>query len=241
MEWRESGIVISMRKHGESAAIIELFTEERGRHLGVVRGGASRRNIPTLQTGNQVDAEWKARLEAHMGAFKVELEHSRAALFLDDRLALSALSGICGLLSFALPEREPHPRLYRRTKNLLDALGSDLDWSHAYVWWEITLLEELGFALDLSSCAATGQTEDLIYVSPKSGRAVSRKGAGEWADRMLPLPPVLRGEEGTRTELIDGLLTTGYFLDHAVAPAFGNKPLPDARGRLVALLKRDIR
>lgn len=237
MEWRSDGILIALRRHGESAAIVELFTAEHGRHLGVVRGGASRRMAPLLQTGAQLDATWKARLSDHIGSYTVELKQSRAAEVLEDRTALAGLSAVCALLSFTLPERAPYPGLYARSLALLDGLGAER-WSEAYLRWELALLDEMGFGLDLSACAATGSTQDLAYVSPKTGRAVSRGAAGEWADRLLPLPPVLRGAAGNTSEVPQALQTTGHFLAHHLAPSLGDRPLPAARQRYVDLISR---
>ena len=234
MEWRGQGILLSVRRHGESAAIIDVFTEAQGRHAGVVRGGTSRKIAPILQPGAQLDVSWRARLEDHIGTYQVELVRSRAATAMAGRLALAGLNAVTGLLAFALPEREAHPALYRETERLLDLMGQDEVWSLAYLRWEMRLLEETGFGLDLSSCAATGAREGLVFVSPKSGRAVSKAGAGEWADRMLPLPSCLRGEgPAPDAEVAEALRVTGYFLETKLAPALGHKPLPDVRARLM--------
>lgn len=241
MEWRDHGILLSLRRHGEAAAIIDVFTEGHGRHAGVVPGGASRKQAPVLQPGAQLDLTWRARLEDHIGTYRAEPLRSRAAAALSGRLALAGLNAVTALLSFALAEREVHQPLYRRSEQLLDLLGQDEIWPLAYLNWELALLEELGFGLDLSACAATGINDELIYVSPKSGRAVSRHGAGEWADRMLPLPPCLRGEgPAPDAEIAEGLRTTGYFLEHRLAPALGHRPLPEARARFIDLFTRRL-
>lgn len=239
MEWRGQGILLSNRRHGESAAIIEVFTEDQGRHAGVVRGGASRKIAPILQAGAQLDVSWRARLEDHIGTYQVELLRSRAATAMSGRLALAGLNAVTSLLCFALPERESHPSLYRRTEQLLDLLGQDDIWPLAYLRWEMSLLDETGFGLDLTECAVTGATDELVYVSPKSGRAVSKAGAGEWAERLLPLPPCLRGEgPAPDEEIVTALATTGYFLETKLATTLGHKPLPDARARFIDQLKR---
>lgn len=239
MEWRDQGILLSARRHGENSAIIEVFTREHGRHAGVVRGGTSRKIAPHLQPGAQVDVLWRARLEDHLGSFQVEPLRSRAATAMADRLALAGLNAVTALLGFCLPERENHPRLYVQTEQLLDLLGRGDIWPLAYLKWEVLLLDEMGFALELATCAVTGTEDDLVFVSPKSGRAVSRGAAGAWADRLLPLPPVLRGQgAGEDVEIIQGLSTTGYFLTHHLAHHLGNKPLPEARARYVDLFKR---
>ena len=240
MEWRDQGIVLSSRKHGETSVILDVFTPEHGRHAGVVRGGTSRKMTPLLQPGGQVDVTWRARLEAHIGSFTVEPVRSRAAA-LSERMSLAGLNAVTGLLAFCLPEREPHPALYKISEQLLDLLGNDDLWPLAYLRWEQALLDEMGFGLDLTSCAVTGTTEGLCYVSPKSGRAVSEDGAGEWADRLLPLPPCLLGQgEAPDQEILIALGTTGYFLEHKLAPELGHKPLPEARGRLVDVFSRRL-
>lgn len=235
MEWRDQGILLSVRPHGESGAIIDVLTPERGRHAGLVRGGASRRLAPVLQPGAQLDLAWRARLEDHLGTFTVEPVRSRAASAMGDRLALAGLNAVTALLLFALPEREAHAALYRRTETLLDLMSERDVWPLAYLHWELALLEEMGFGLDLGACAVRGAgANDLSFVSPRTGRAVSRAGAGDWADRLLPLPPCLLGY-GTApdAEIAEGLALTGHFLHSRLAPQLGNKPLPDARARFV--------
>lgn len=240
IEWREEGLLLSARPHGENAAIVEVFTAARGRHAGVVRGGTGRKLSPILQPGAQLDLSWRARLEEHLGAFTVEPIRARAAGVLGDRLGLAGLGAVTALLSFALPERAAYPALYARTLTVLDLIEEGTPhWPLAYLRWELSLLDEMGFGLDLGSCAVTGAREELAYVSPRSGRAVSLAGAGAWAPKLLPLPPCLMGEPPeSRGELAQGLETTGYFLEHRLRPALGEKPLPAARGRLLAALAR---
>lgn len=239
MEWRDEGLVIAVRPHGESAAIAQIFTPAHGLHAGIVRGGQSRRLQPALQPGTLVDAVWHARLDDHIGAFTIEPVRSRSAI-LSDRLALAALNSVTSLLHFALPERDPHPGLYQATNQLLDRCAGLTDWQLAYVEWELLLLEELGYGLDLTSCAVTGTTEDLRYVSPRSGRAVSQAGAGAWSDRLLPLPACLRNadDDPPRADLLDGFRTTGFFLEHRLAADLGQSALPEARARLITLISR---
>lgn len=237
MDWRDEGVLLSMRPHGESAAIIEVLTLAHGRHAGVVRGGASRKMAATLQPGTGLALEWRARLDDHIGSFTVEPLRSRAHL-LSDRLALAGLMAACALLRAALPEREPHPRLWQVTLALFDRLGGE-GWTSAYLRWELRLLEELGFGLDLNVCAVTGATEGLAFVSPKTGRAVTRSAAGDWADRLLPLPEGLGGEGAMRpAEVLAGLQLTGFFLDRGLRPVLQDRPLPEARSRLLDLLGR---
>ncbi len=240
MEWHDTGFVLTSRKHGETSVILEMFTEEHGRCAGIVRGGVSRKLTPILQPGSQLDVMWRARLEDHIGTFVVEPVRSRAYA-LGDRMALAGLNAVTSLLSFCLPEREAHEALYRRSEQLLDLLGNNDLWPLAFLRWELALLEELGFGLDLETCAVTGAREGLIYVSPKSGRAVSERGAGEWADRLLPMPLCLVGKgDAPNEEIVSALHTTGYFLENRFAPSLGNNPLPEARGRFVDQLIRRL-
>lgn len=242
MDWRETGLLLARRRHGENAAIIEVFTRKHGRHAGIVRGGTSRRMTPVLEPGNQIDVTWRARLEDHLGTYTVEPIQSRAATLMADRLTLAGLNALTSLLTFALPEREPHPNLYDGTLAVLDMLGTSPFWPIAYLRWEMSLLEDLGFGLDLSACAVTGDTENLIYVSPKSGRAVSAAAAGKWKTKLLPLTPALLGKgDGNPTDVTEGLRTTGHFLQTGLAAALGNKPIPEARNRLIdRLIKKNL-
>jgi len=239
MEWRDQGALLSVRRHGETSAIIEVFTAEHGRHAGVVRGGTSRKISPILQPGAQLDLTWRARLDEHIGHYSAEPLKSRAADVMNDRLSLAGLNAITALLGFCLPEREPHPMLYKRSIALLDMLGNTEVWPLAYLRWELSLLEEMGFGLDLTHCAVTGGNDDLAYVSPRSGRAVSVAGAGEWASKLLPLPPALLGQgDGAYGAVVEGLITTGYFLSKWLAPSLGDRPLPNSRQRLVDTIAR---
>lgn len=238
IEWREEGVLLSVRPHGETSVIVEAFTEGHGRHLGVVRGGISRKLAPVLQPGAQLDLHWKARLEDHLGTFSVEPIKGRAAAVLSDRLALSAMSAALALAGFSLPERAAYPQFYAQTIALLDAMAAGTGWLPAYLDWEMALLEQMGFGLDLSACAVRGVNEDLAYVSPRTGRAVSRQAAGAWVDRLLPLPEVMLGGPAGLSGVQDGLRTTGHFLEAKLAPALGNRPLPPARARFVDLLAK---
>lgn len=238
MEWHAEGVLLAARRHGESAAILEIFTAEQGRFVGVLRGGASRKMAAHLQAGTQLQATWRARLADHMGAFTIEPLIARAAPVMSDPVQLAGLNAVCALLSFVLPERSAYPALYAHSLALLDGLGAD-HWLDAYVQWELALLSELGFGLDLSHCARTGVSQDLAYVSPRTGRAVARDAAGEWADRLLPLPRFLQGVgPADHAERQAGLRLTGHFLANHLAPSLGDRPLPAARGRLVDILNR---
>lgn len=236
MDWQDTGTILSVRPHGETSAIVEAFTANHGRHSGVVRGGISRKIAATLQPGTLVTLNWRARLDQHMGAFTVEPLKSRASV-LADRLALAGQNSVCALLAFALAEREPHPALYSLTDPLFDAMAEGTrGWTQRYMQWELMLLEEMGYGLDLRSCAVTGARDDLAFVSPKTGRAVSRKGAGDWADRLLPLPEGMQGQGGASvSEVAQGLRITGHFLERI---ALDTRPLPGARQRFIDALER---
>lgn len=239
MNWSDEGIVLSVRGHGETAAVVELLTREHGRHLGLVHGGRSRRLRPVLQTGNHVEAIWKGRLAEHLGYFTVELRKGYAAAAMEDPLALAGLTSLCALARL-LPERDPHPDLYEVTLFVLSYLSDNSIWPALYVRWELNLLAELGFGLDLNTCAATGTSENLAWVSPKSGRAVSAAAGEPYRDRLLPLPSYLLGTSRgsvTRRDVLDGLKLTGTFLESRVlAPR--DMAMPEARHRLLSVLSR---
>lgn len=239
MQWSDEGIVLSVRPHGETAAVAELFTRAHGRHAGLVHGGRSRKLRPVLQTGNHVDAAWKARLSEQLGHITLELRHGYAASALDDPLALAGLTSLASLVRL-LPERDPHPNLYEVSLFVLSFLDDDSVWPALIVRWELALLQELGLGLDLSECAATGSNDQLVYVSPKSGRAVSASAGEPYKDRLLPLPAFLtrgRQAEVSRADVVAGLALTGHFLE---ARALGPRglELPDPRRRLAELLAR---
>jgi DNA repair protein RecO (recombination protein O) len=239
VEWKEEGIVLAVRRHGETSAIAEILTEGRGRCLGLVRGGRSRTMRPVLQPGNIVQTTWRARLDEHLGNFSIEPLHAVAGILIDDPLRLAGLMTLAAH-SQLLPEREPHARLYAATRVLLDALRDDAPWPALLVRWEIGLLEELGFGLDLTRCAATGTHEDLIYVSPRTGRAVSRDAGEAYKSKLLKLPAFLKGSQAGGTEdsdILDGFQLSGFFLMRHVFEARG-VAIPEARQRIVSHLAR---
>lgn len=238
IDWRDTGIVIGVRPHGETAVILEVLTRDHGRHLGVVHGGRSRRKASTLQPGNQVDVTWRARIDSHLGTYTVEPLRTRAGDVLADPLRLSALTSTCALSAFVLPERDPLPAFQQQTESLCDALADGSGWLRDYVFWEMALLAEAGLTLDLTACAAGGGANDLAYVSPRTGRAVSRSGAGAWADRLLPLPTLLLGGPATLVQVLAALEVTGHFLHNHLAPTLGARPVPPARARLIDVLRR---
>jgi len=233
MEWSDDGIVLSVRPHGETAAIAELLTRDHGRHLGLVHGGRSRRMRPVLQPGNAVHAFWRARLAEHLGVVKIEGKHAYAARAMADRNALLALSSVCSLARL-LPERDPHPEIYENLHSLMSTLACPQEWPALLVRWELMLLHDLGFGLDLSACTVTGDRAKLRYVSPKSGRAVSADAGAPYHDKLLLLPEFLIKEDSTpgRVEIGHGLQLTGYFLEKWLLRPY-EMPLPDARHRLL--------
>ncbi len=233
MQWSDDGFVISTRKHGESAVIVTLLTREHGRHAGLVRGGAGRRQRGTLQIGNLVRANWRARLAEHLGNLTCELIGAHAAGLLDMKMPLLALGAATGLLEMSLPERAPHPEVFEKFAGLIEALAEP-GWEARYVRWEVDLLADLGFGLDLGECAATGAHDGLAYVSPRTGRAVSAAAGEKYRDRLLTLPAFLLDHEfaADAPQFLDGLtLTDHFFATHVFAP--DGRKLPAARTRLV--------
>jgi DNA repair protein RecO (recombination protein O) len=243
MDWRDEGILLAARRHGESSAVVEVLTRAHGRHAGVVRGGAGRRMAPVLQPGALLSVEWTARLEEHLGTFRVDPIEARTAAIMADPAALAALGSVVALIAATLPERDAHPELYARTLELVEALGATPDWPARYAAWELGLLAELGFGLDLSACAVTGATEDLAWVSPRSVRAVSRGAGAPWAERLLPLPRFLRdGWEAApaAADVSGALALTGYFLETRVAPGLPREALPAARSRAMRAIAKAV-
>lgn len=238
MEWRDAGFVLAARRHGESAIIIELLTREHGRHAGLVRGGQSPKLRAVLQPGNEVAALWRGRLAEHLGTIICEIVRSYAARILDDPDRLAALTAAAALVAAALPEREPHPDVFTSFADLLEALDSATDWPARYVRWECDLLAAVGFGLDLGRCAVTGVTTDLAYVSPRTGRAVSRAAGLPYHDKLLLLPEFLWCKEPAgRHQIALGLSLTEHFLVHHVFLPQG-RTLPAARLRLAERMRQ---
>jgi DNA repair protein RecO (recombination protein O) len=240
MEWRDEGVIVGVRSHGETSAIAEILTAEHGRCLGMVRGGRSRHMRPVLQPGNLVMVTWRARLEEHMGMFALEPLALKAGFILAYPFRLAGLSTLMALAQM-LPEREPHPKLYNAAHVVLSSIEDDAVWPALLVRWEMGLLDELGFGLDLAKCASTGSVEDLRYVSPKTGRAVSGEAGLPYHDRLFALPGFLRGEGGIAVgDVLAGLKLTGYFLERHV---FGPRAIamPKARAWLTdSLIERAL-
>jgi DNA repair protein RecO (recombination protein O) len=241
MLWTDEGVVLAVRRHGESAAVVSVFTRQHGRYAGLVRGGFGRRARPIYQQGNVLQVTWRARLAEQLGNLSGELTTPLAARLMADPERLSGLAAACALLETTLPERDPHPRLYDALFGYLERLAGDRAWLEGYVRFELALLAELGFGLDLSRCAVSGAREDLSYVSPRSGRAVSRGAAGAYADRLLALPPFLLGAApADPAQLAAGLRLTGTFLRRHLFDA-SDRALPEARDRLLARIARSTR
>jgi DNA repair protein RecO (recombination protein O) len=238
MEWRAPGLVIAVRAFGETSAICDVFTRDYGRYGGLVRGGASRKTKPVLQIGNRVDAQWRARLSEHLGALTVELDAPFASLYLHDPMELAALTTLCGWLHL-VPERQAYPRLYDTAQAVLEHLSERDIWPALLVRFEMAFLEDMGFGLDLTSCAATGATQDLNYISPRSGRVVSTEAAQPYLDRMFPLPGFLRDATQAPLEgdIAAGFDLMGHFISRRVLEPSGQS-FPVSRSRLLAQIAR---
>jgi DNA repair protein RecO (recombination protein O) len=235
MQWTDDGIVLGTRSHGESSVILELFTRDHGRHLGLVRGGRSRRQQPVLQPGNTVHTTWFARLDEHLGAYTVEASVSRAARLMEGRAGVAGITHLAALARL-MPEREAHGGLFEVLELIADTLPDVAAAAPLIVRFELEVLQELGFGIDLTECAATGSTQDLVYVSPKSSRAVSRAAGEAWKDRLLALPGFLTGSgEAAAADVLAGFRLTGYFLSRHVFEPRG-LAMPDAREAFVRLI-----
>jgi DNA repair protein RecO (recombination protein O) len=232
MEWRDEAVILSVRRHGETSAIAELLCSGHGRCLGLVRGGRSRRQRPVLQPGNRVQVTWRARLEDHLGTFSLDALALAAGAIMEVPFRLAGLTALAGLAQL-LPEREPHRRIYDALLVVLDAIEDDTVWPALMVRWELGLLDELGFGLDLTKCAATGHTGDLAFVSPRTGRAVSGEAGGPYRSRLLELPPFLMGDMvASYSDIVAGFRLTGYFLNRHLFEPRG-LALPEPRERVI--------
>ena len=240
MNWTDEAIVLSVRPHAETQAVVELLTRDHGRHLGLVYGGRSRQMRPILQPGNHVSVTWKARLADQLGFVTLELERAHASAAMERADALAALSSLT-TLAHLLPERDPHPSLYEVTQFVLGFLDDDSVWPALMVRWELALLDELGFGLDLATCAASGATTDLVYVSPRSGRAVSATAGEPYKDKLLALPGFLRGRRPggplAPDDLAQGFRLSGHFILTRIFAPLG-QDMPAARTRMVDLVTR---
>ncbi|MGZ5851971.1 MAG: DNA repair protein RecO [Hyphomicrobium sp.] len=241
MEWADEGLVLGARRHGENATVVTILTRDNGRHAGLARGGQGSKARGLYQPGNHVSVRWRGRLPEHLGNWTCELMAGYAASVMDEPGKLAALSAACAMLESALPEREPAPHVYGDSLAFVVSLASENEanprWPEAYARWELQLLADLGFGLDLSACAATGSRENLAFVSPKSGRSVSAEAGEPYRGKLLELPAFLTGREmvADPTAVQAALRLTGYFLDrHVFAPQ--GRTIPPARTRLVEAL-----
>ena len=241
MEWRDKGILLATRPFGETSLIIDVFTSDHGKSSGVVRGGQSKKLKPILQIGAQLDLTWKARLEEHLGSFQVELIRSRTANVMNDRLLLAGMLSSATLINRFFPAGQVYTDFYESSENLFDLLQFSDIWTLGYFKWELEFLETLGFGLDLEKCAVTGSTEELKFISPKSGRAVSQAAAGDWSSKLLPFPVAASGQVNSLEDVLDGLKILQFFLEKKVLVAFGMEQLPAARSRFISSLEKKIR
>jgi len=241
MEWRDEGIILGTHRHGETSVILEAMTRTRGRHLGLVRGGRGRKMQPLLQPGNRVELIWRARLDEHLGIFQVEALELNAARLFDSAVAVFGLQTLAAHLRL-LPERDPHRTLYDTLELIIGHLDDPVSAAELLIRFELLLLDELGFGLDLTQCAATGAREDLAYVSPKTGRAVSRAAGSPWQERLLALPAFLgerAGRRGSAGEIGEAFRLTGFFFGRHVYEARGIEP-PEARAAFLSALGRSF-
>ncbi len=247
MEWIDEAIVLSARAHGENAALVTLLTAEHGRHAGMVPGGQGRTARPLLEPGNRVQAKWRARTVDQLGTYTLELMGTPGAMWLDEAEIIAIISSVCAVTEASLPERQPLPGIYAGLATLLALEDVDL-WAPVYIKWEMSLLQALGYGMDLSACAAGGDADSLAYVSPRTGRAVSRAAGEPYHDKLFALPSFLLGfGEWEAADILQGLELTGHFLSRHIfanphsrilIPRDGD--LPQARQRLLEFYKRAV-
>lgn len=245
MEWRDEALILSARRHGESAAIAECLTRAHGRHFGLVHGGAGKSKSGQLQPGQLALVTWRARLVESLGTFEIEPVQALGARLMDDPLRLSALMAIASLATAVLPEREPHGAVFDGLKILLPLIASEdmAAWGAVMARWELGLLQELGFGLDLARCAVTGSVDDLAYISPRTGRAVSNSAAEDYAPRLFRMPPFFLGTQGQGTpdpaDVAEALRITAHFIETSILMPHGQR-LPEARMRLGSEMARQL-
>ena len=236
MEWQEPAAVLETTPYGEGDALVVLLAAEHGLWRGLAKGGKARGKSAIWQPGNLITARWTGRQSENLGQFTAELAYPAAALAMENHLNLAILNAACALTAGALPEREPHPETFIGLTRLLAAINIKDLALPTLIRWELDLLRELGFGLDLTNSAIAGDNDRLAYVSPRTGRAVSFSAAGEWVDRLLKLPPFLtENSDPTPADCLAGLKLTGHFLARDVFGA-RHRPLPPVRERLYDLL-----
>ena len=237
MEWRDQGILLGTTPFGETAVIVDALTQKNGRMRALLRGGQSRKFRPILQIGNILDITWRARLSEHMGSVQVDVIKSYPEI-LDNRLTLAGVAALSSMLSTFVGDRDPQEQMFDATEKLYDLLIHPDMWCVGYFYWELALLDALGFGLNLSKCVVTGDAENLLYLSPKSGCAVSRQAAGKWADRLLPMPRIVIEKDKHISDVFDGLRVLSYFWLNKVIPALGVKTMPKARECFIDIMQR---
>ncbi|MEZ5691971.1 MAG: DNA repair protein RecO [Rickettsiales bacterium] len=247
MQWTDEAIILSTKKYGENSALLKVLAREHGLFAGVIRGVNSKNNRGIAQSGNITNCTWQARLSQQLGTFKLELTAANTAHIMNNAAKLAATSSICVIIESAFAERHPYPKLFYAFNDFLHLLTTENNWLHEYIKLEMTLLSESGFGLDLSSCAASGTTENLIYVSPKSGRAVCADAGEPYKNKLLPLPNFLLSSPNPKPlvpnhdykETLAGMRLTGYFLEHWLLEPHG-KPMPATRSRLRTIIQKQI-
>ena len=243
MNWTDEGILLSVNPHGEKSAIIQVLTRTKGLHAGIVQNAFSRKMISILQPSSQLHLNWSSRLEEHLGSYKVDLLKTRVDIFLRNKLALDVFNSLSSLCISILAERDPMPEFYKITVKFLDQILNQKKWEFLYLDWELQLLTSIGYGLDLKKCVATGTTDNLFYISPKSGKAVCKEKGLKYDKKLLRFPNVLRDKkkdnEFSRSELLAGLSVTGFFLKKWLTYSFQNKQTMKIRQRLIDTLSNE--
>ena len=243
MNWTDEGILLSVNPHGEKSAIIQVLTRTKGLHAGIIQNAFSRKMSSTLQPSSQLHLNWSSRLEEHLGSYKVDLLKTRADIFLGNKLALDVFNSLSSLCISILAERDPMPEFYKITVKFLDQIVNQKKWEFLYLDWELQLLTSIGYGLDLKKCVATGTTDNLFYISPKSGKAVCKEKGLKYDKKLLRFPDILRDKEKdnefSRLELVAGLSVTGFFLKKWITYSLQNKQTMKIRQRLIDTLSNE--
>ena len=243
MNWTDEGLLLSVNPHGEKSAIIQVLTRTKGLHAGIIQNAFSRKMSSTLQPGSQLHLNWSSRLEEHLGSYKVDLLKTRADIFLGNKLALDVFNSLSSLCISILAERDPMPEFYKITVKFLDQIVNQANWEFLYLDWELQLLTSIGYGLDLKKCVATGTTDNLFYISPKSGKAVCKEKGLKYDKKLLRFPDILKDKkkdnEFSRSELLAGLSITGFFLKKWLTYSFQNKQTMKIRQRLIDTLSNE--
>ena len=243
MNWTDEGLLLSVNPHGEKSAIIQVLTRTKGLHAGIIQNAFSRKMSSTLQPSSQLHLNWSSRLEEHLGSYKLDLLKTRADIFLGNKLALDVFNSLSSLCISILAERDPMPDFYKITVKFLDQIVNQKKWEFLYLDWELDLLTSIGYGLDLKKCVATGTTDNLFYISPKSGKAVCKEKGLKYDKKLLRFPDILRDKEKdnefSRLELVAGLSVTGFFLKKWITYSLQNKQTMKIRQRLIDTLSNE--